>query len=87
MATIEDLCGKLKSYSDLRKHPIRIRFTEATSVAAGGWFRTTFSRHSDSSGSWYLDARKCFLRFKMNITPVGTDKNWIDGPSAASIFD
>ena len=85
--SIEDLCGRLKSYSDLRKHQIRIRYTEATSVAAGGWFRTTFSRHSDSGGSWYLDARNCFLRFKMNITPVGTDKNWIDGPSAASIFD
>jgi hypothetical protein len=86
--SIEELCGKLKSYSDLKKHPIRIRYNEASSVSAGGWFRMTFSRHSDSSGSWYLDARKCFLRFKMNITPAApADKNWIDAPSAAGIFD
>lgn len=86
--SIEDLCGKLKSYSDLKKHFVRIRYTEATSVSAGNFFRVTFSRHSDQAGSWYLDARKCHLRFKMNITPaVATDKNWIDVNSAASIFD
>ena len=45
------------------------------------------SRHSDSNGPWFLDARKCFLRSKVRITEVGTQKSWIDGPTAAVLFD
>ena len=69
--SITDLCGSLKSFSDLKKHPVKNRFTESTEVTAGGWFRMTLSRHSDANGPWFLDARKCFLRFKVRITEVG----------------
>ena len=85
--SIEDLCGKLKSYSDLKKHPVKVRYTESTEVKAGGWFRMTLSRHSDASGPWYLDCRKVFLRFRMKITEVNNEPCWIDGPTAACIFD
>ena len=65
--SITDLCGSLKSFSDLKKHAIKVRFTESTEVKAGGWFRLTLSRHSDASGPYFLDCRKVFLRFKMRI--------------------
>ena len=87
--SITDLCGSLKSFSDLKKHPVKNRYTESTEVKsnAGAWFRMILSRHSDSNGPWFLDARKCFLRFKVRITEVGTQKSWIDGPTAAVLFD
>jgi hypothetical protein len=85
--SITDLCGSLKSFSDLRRHPIKNRYTESTEVKGGAWFRMTLSRHSDANGPWYLDARKCYLRFKMRITESGTTKSWIDGPTAAVLFD
>ena len=87
--SITDLCGSLKSFSDLKKHPIRNRFTESTEIksSAGAWFRMTLSRHSDASGPYFLDCRKVFLRFKMKIAEVGTQKSWIDGPTAAVLFD
>ena len=87
--SITDLCGSLKSFSDLRRHPIKNRYTESTEVksSAGAWFRMTLSRHSDANGPWFLDCRKVFLRFKMKITEVGTQKSWIDGPTAAVLFD
>ena len=85
--SITDLCGSLKSFSDLKKHPIKVRYTESTEVKAGGWFRMTLSRHSDANGPWFLDCRKVFLRFKLKITEVGTSKCWIDGPTAAVLFD
>ena len=85
--SIEDLCGKLKSYSDLKKHPVKVRYTESTEVKAGGWFRMTLSRHSDASGPWYLDCRKVFLRFRMKVAEIDNEKCWIDGPTAACIFD
>ena len=85
--SITDLCGSLKSFSDLKKHPIRNRFTESTEVKSGGWFRMTLSRHSDANGPWFLDCRKVFLRFKMKITESGTTKSWIDANTAASLFD
>ena len=87
--SITDLCGSLKSFSDLKKHPVKNRYTESTEVKsnAGAWFRMILSRHSDSNGPWFLDARKCFLRFKVRITETGTQKSWIDGPTAAVLFD
>ena len=85
--SITDLCGSLKSFSDLKKHAIKVRYTESTEVKAGGWFRLTLSRHSDASGPYFLDCRKVFLRFKMRITESGTQKCWIDGPTASVVFD
>ena len=85
--SINDLCGSLKSFSDLKKHPVKVRYTEATEVKAGGWFRMTLSRHSDASGPWFLDCRKVFLRFKMKIIEYSNNKCWIDGPTAACVFD
>ena len=85
--SITDLCGSLKSFSDLKRHPVKVRYTESTEVKGGAWFRMTLSRHSDANGPWYLDARKCFLRFKVRITEVGPQRSWIDGPTAAVLFD
>ena len=87
--SITDLCGSLKSFSDLRRHPIKNRYSESTEIKsnAGAWFRMTLSRHSDANGPWFLDCRKVFLRFKMKIAEVGTQKSWIDGPTAAGLFD
>ena len=85
--SITDLCGSLKSFSDLKKHAIKVRFTESTEVKAGGWFRLTLSRHSDASGPYFLDCRKVFLRFKMRITESGSAKCWIDGPTASVVID
>ena len=87
--SITDLCGSLKSFSDLRRHPIKNRYTESTEIksSAGAWFRMTLSRHSDANGPWFLDCRKVFLRFKMKIAEVGGQKSWVDGPTAAVLFD
>ena len=85
--SITDLCGSLKSFSDLKKHPVKNRYTESTEVKAGAWFRMTLSRHSDSNGPWFLDARKVFLRFKVRIMESGPAKVWIDGNTAAVLFD
>ena len=85
--SITDLCGSLKSFSDLKKHPVKVRYTESTELKAGAWFRMTLSRHSDANGPWFLDCRKVFLRFKMKITESGTTKCFIDGPTAAVVID
>ena len=58
--SITDLCGSLKSFSDLKRHPVKVRYTESTEVKGGAWFRMTLSRHSDASGPWFLDCRKVF---------------------------
>ena len=85
--SITDLCGSLKSFSDLKRHNIRNRYTESTEVKGGSWFRMTLSRHSDANGPWFLDCRKVFLRFKMKIVEAGTQKSWIDSNTASSIID
>ena len=85
--SITDLCGSLKSFSDLKKHPVKVIYTECTELKAGAWFRMTLSRHSDANGPWFLDCRKVFLRFKMKITESGTTKCFIDGPTAAVVID
>ena len=89
--SITDLCGSLKSFSDLKKHPVKVRYTESTELKAGAFFRMTLSRHSDANGPWFLDCRKVFLRFKFKITEASTSGithfNWIDSPTAAGVFD
>ena len=85
--SITDLCGSLKSFSDLKRHPVKVRWTESTELKAGAFFRMTLSRHSDANGPWFLDCRKVFLRFKFKITEASnsgiTQFNWIDSPTAA----
>ena len=56
--SITDLCGSLKSFSDLKKHPVKVRYTESTEIKQSAFFRMTLSRHRDANGPWFLDCRK-----------------------------
>ena len=63
-AKISDLIGYAKQTSDLKSHPIKVRYTESTTVQSGNYMRITFPRKSNDA---MLDCRSIKMRCNLNI--------------------
>ena len=80
---IGDLVGMMKSQSDLVTRPMRIRYTENTTIQSGNTFRLTFPVVADDM----LDLRSIRLFFDLAITGDTKTGSYVDGGTVQTIFN